>query len=448
MLGRPLWNWQRDFSAIALSRENGRFKFPIVTVCVPRQSGKTSLVGLLALHRCLVTADAQVWYTAQSRMDAVLRWRELVRLLRRSRLVELPSGTRNLDDASDWDYRVRSGVGTELVEFRNGSQLQVFSPSEDSLHGSVTDLIILDEARFFDEVRGRGLMAAALPTQATRDGQVWIVSTGGGPDSTFLASELEAGRAGIGDPTARRAHCEYGIGSDVPDGELLSAVWSAHPAAGCDGGPKFDALQVASESMPAWQFAHEYGNRWRSEADARLIPESSWSRGRMADLPAGRAVFAADVAIDRSSAAVVACVGNTISVVDYRPGVVWLADRLCELADRYEPAMIAIDAAGPAGSVAEELRPRLPVLHVTSTRELAGACGLFHDAALADPPLVGHVESADLDIAVSVATWRTVGQSKIWSRVESGPLMIASSLALWASGRIAAETPPEPPAIW
>ena len=41
-------------------------------------------------------------------------------------------------------------------------------PGGGPLHGSVTDLVVLDEARFFDSLQGDALMAAALPTQATQ----------------------------------------------------------------------------------------------------------------------------------------------------------------------------------------------------------------------------------------------------------------------------------------
>src|SRR4051812_29037537 len=260
-MGCQLWPWQADTGAVALERRpDGRYRYPIVTVCVPRQSGKTTLVGLLAFMRCIHESDTRVWYTAQSRMDAMGRFRDFVRLIRRSNLIELAPKITNKSQYV-WDYRVRMAIGAELIEFGNGSTFQVFSPAEDALHGSVADLVIFDEARFFDEKAGRDLMAAALPTMATRDGQLWIISTGGGPSSTFLAGELEKSRAEANTAETRRAHFEYGIGYDVADHQLLDAVWAAHPAAGFEGGPNYDAFTVAAANMPAAQFAHEYGNR-------------------------------------------------------------------------------------------------------------------------------------------------------------------------------------------
>lgn len=446
--GTPLWPWQADTARVALERRpDGRWRYPIVTVCVPRQSGKTTLTGLLAFHRCIEQPDCRVWYTAQSRQDAMGRFRDFVRLLRRSDLVELNSGVRNTGDYA-WDYRVRLGVGAECIEFGNGSMFQIFSPAEDSLHGSVTDLVIFDEARFFDEAAGRGLMAAALPTMATRDGQLWIISTGGGPESTFLAGELERSRAELGSADTRRAHFEYGIGYDVADFELLDRVWQAHPAAGQPGGPNLDALTVAAGAMPPQQFAHEYGNRWRSSDDARLIPRDRWDAGLWQAMPAGEPFLGVDVAIDRNSAAVVACIGSVLQVLDYRPGVTWLADRVFDIAAAHNPPAIWLDPAGPAGAVALELAARLPgMVHMATGREVSAACGAFEDAAASDPPLLGHVMSEALDESVSFAAHRRIGQAWQWSRVDSGPVLFASTLA-HAAYRAALANPVAEPMVW
>jgi hypothetical protein len=421
LFGHRLYPWQARVGRIGLSRRAGRWRYPVVVVCVPRQSGKTRLMLTICVDRCLRQAGAQVWYTAQSRNDAALRFRELVRLLRAGPLRECPYRVRK---DGDWDFRVRAGMGTEEVEFANGSQLRIFAPAEDSLHGSVTDLVVLDEARFFDSLRGDGLMAAALPTQATRDGQVWIASTAGGPDSTFLRRQVEIAKTG-----GRSAIAEWGIDQDVPPGGLLEAVWACHPAAGQPGGPRFEALEVACEQMPAWQFAHEYGNRWRSEADVRLLPAPLWAACQHeAPLPAGRPVFAADVPLDRSESTIVACVDGVVELVDSVAAAA-VAPRLLELAAAWDPLAVVVDAAGPAGTVAERLRPVFDRLVISSTRDLAAACGMFFDAVLDGSARVR--PSSVLTLSAATARRRHVGQMWVWSRTDGGSPLVAASLAAW-----------------
>jgi hypothetical protein len=436
------WDWQTRAARVGYSRRANRWRYPIVVVIVPRQSGKTRLVQVVAIDRCLGTPGAQVWYTAQSRMDAVLRWRELVRLLRRSPLVE--GSTHRGYNAGGWDFRVRGATGNEEIEFANGAQLRVFAPAEDSLHGSVTDLVVLDEARFFDQRHGDGLIAAALPTQATRDGQIWIPSTAGGPESRFLARQVEVARAALDDPTARVGLVDYGIGPDVDDADLLDAVWRAHPSAGLEGGPVYDALVVAAEHMPSWQFAHEYGNRWRTEADVRVLPADQWAATvYAAPLPPGAVTFGADVPPDRSEGTIVACSGGVVEIVDVVPAA-HVAGRLYELATTWNAAAVAIDAAGPAGTVAEQLRPVYDRLVVATARDLAVACAAFYDAVL--DGTAQHRPNVVLDSAAAAAARRPVGQSWVWSRLDGGSALVAASLARWCSSRAPAEV--EPSRIW
>jgi len=432
LLGMKPHPWQARAGGVGLARVKNRWRYPIVVVSVPRQSGKTRLAFIVCVDRCLRNDGAQVWYTAQSRMDAVLRFRELVRLLRASGLVEAPVASfHHQFQKSKWDYRVRSGIGAEEVEFWNGSQLRIFAPAEDSLHGSVTDLVVIDEARFFDAHQGDGLMAAVLPTQATRDGQVWITSTAGGPESVFLHRQMEVAKSTT---SGHVALIEYGIGSDVPAGDLLDAVWRAHPAAGRPGGPRREALEVASEQMPAWQFAHEYGNRWRTEADIRVLPAPVWEACRHDDpLPDGRPVFAADIPLDRSESVIVGCVDGIVEVVDTMPAAA-VPDRLVDLVGQWDPLSVVVDAAGPAGTVASRLQLVCPDrLKVTSTRELAAACQGFYDAVTSGTARVR--PSLVLNASAAMAHRRTVGQAWVWSRVDGGAPLVAVSLAMWEWSR-------------
>jgi hypothetical protein len=368
-------------------------------------------------------------------MDAVLRFRELVRMLRASPMVEASYASfRHRVQTEVWDYRVKSGVGSEEIEFSNGSQLRIFAPAEDSLHGSVTDLVVIDEARFFDAHKGDGLMAAVLPTQATRDGQVWITSTAGGPESMFLARQMEIARASQ-QTGGHVALVEYGVGVDVPAGALLDAVWAAHPAAGRRGGPVREALAVAAEQMPAWQFAHEYGNRWAGgEGAARLLPEDCWvACEHSGPLPgSGRPVLAVDVPLDRSPATIVRCRGGVVEVVEQVPADA-AGRRLVEVAVEDDAAKVAVDVGGPAGTVANDLQPIGDRVAVPATRDLTAASAAFYDAVLAGTARVR--SSPVFDAAAASAERRMIGQAWTWSRSAGGSPLVAASLALWAEHR-------------
>lgn len=432
LLGRPLRPWGHLVADTGLARVDDHWRFPMVVLSVPRQAGKTTLAATVAIDRCLRFPGAQVWYTAQSRTDAAQRLADMAHLLEAS--VLRPWGRRDPPrgiHGGTWDYRVTMGVGNEAVTFPNGSALRVFAPREDSLHGSVTDLVIIDEARFFPASLGAGLMAAALPTQVTRDGQVWITSTAGGPESTWLAELMEQGRGLVDDPDTQVCYAEWGIGDDVMEGDLLEAVWDAHPAAGLPGGPRWEAVKFAAETMPAWQLAHEYGNRWRSAEASRLVPAVWWESTVTDGGPQGDVCFAVDVSPERSAAAVLACGGGVVEVVAVRPGVGWAAQEVLRLVERWDPPVVAVDPGGPAVTVAETLRPQLEGRLVElKTRDVVAACGGFYDALRAGS--VAHRPDPDLDGAVPEASRRSAGGSWVFSRANGGHVLVAACLAHWA----------------
>ncbi|MBO0691609.1 MAG: hypothetical protein J2P58_01820 [Acidimicrobiaceae bacterium] len=433
LLGLEMRGWWREVGEAALDRQEGRWRYPRVVLSLPRQSGKTSMTSVVALERCLSTPDASVHYTCQSRADAVARFSDLLKLLRRSSLRQW-TGARPPRPGDPWDWRGQVGKGIENIQFANGSSIEVFAPRPDSLHGSTTSLVVIDEARFFDERLGADLMAAILPSQLTTDGQVWITSTAGGPESTWLMELMEQGRASVDDPVAQTCYAEYGVGDDVTEDELLEAAWAAHPASGLPGGPSRPAMTFAAATMPAWQFAHEYGNKWRTEAAEALIPAAWWSATRTDKGLEGRVTFAIDAATDRSTAAVVACAGGVVEVVRTMAGVGWLVPEILALAERHDPIAVVVDPGGPAVTVVEALRADLgDRLVEAKTRDVVAACGAFYDGLGAGT--ITHWTHPALDDAASSSSRRPAGGAWVFSRANGGHLLVAAALAAWADAR-------------
>ncbi|HSS09730.1 MAG TPA: hypothetical protein VLL25_07590 [Acidimicrobiales bacterium] len=448
LLGRPLRPWQWQVADRAMGRAR-RWRYPLVVLTIQRQAGKTTFVAVVAVDRCLSIPGTQVWYTAQSRLDAVLRFNDMVRLLRASTLRgwwnrQAPKPA----DYGTWDYRVTIGAGNEAVSFPNESAIRVFAPREDSLHGSTSDLVIIDEARFFDQVTGERLLAAALPTQMTRDGQVWITSTAGGVGSTFLADQVERGRQSIGEAGSRTCYAEWSLLEIGQPGELLEAVWDAHPAAGLAGGPDRDAVELAAESMPAWQFAQEYGNLWRAGEAEGMIPGGWWAATATTGGPMGAVSFGFDVAVDRSAAAVVACGAGTVEVIRAEAGVGWLEGEVRRLVEKWDPPMVAADGYGPSAATVEALGDLGDRLVSTKTRELVAACNGFYDGLAVEQPLVAHRPHPLLDQAAGKAERRAASGSWTFARTGGGHVLVAAALAWWADRRQAALEPAEEPSVF
>jgi hypothetical protein len=427
VLGRELMPWQQ-MAADLLNEHDGhgiRVR-PFVTVTIQRQAGKTTWLLAEALERCLFGPPfRRVWYTAQNGQYAREKWGELAE--------ELAGPGAPLRR----QIRAKFTNGTERLIFPNGSTFRPFPPTKDALHSMQSDLVIVDEAWKHDAVRGAELMQAIGPTQATRPGaQVVIVSTAGTADSTWLRAFVDRGRAG--DPAVTYLEWAIPDGADPMD---LDAVAAAHPAVGRTINRQFLEDQAGILAATPGEFARAYGNRWTSTLE-QLIPAADWSLIRHRDaIPAVGVppVFGADVAVDRSAAAIVSCWRSTegvpvLELIAHEPGADWVAGRLAELHHRHAAGVVLDGGTGPASTVVDALRHRdeLPGwVRAVSPREYTTACANLLDAVTGHT--VWHRGEPHLDAAVSAATRRTVGDGWAWSRrtptVDVSPL-IAGSLAL------------------
>jgi len=440
VLGWPPMPWQRQVLDVALEIDpsTGDWCYPTVCLTVQRQAGKTSLFGPAALHRCLLSTDQRVWYTAQKRIDARDNWMDVARRVRRSPL--RPSA------------KIRESNGSESIELANGSTYRIFAPHDEALHGKANAMVGVDEGWSFTETEGTGLVQAIVPTFATTGGQLWIISAAGTAASTWLRGYVEAGRHVV--DIGRRdgfAYFEWGISDDV-DPSDLAAVAAAHPANGFTLRP--GALAAAAAGMKPGEFARAYGNRWTSAVE-RAIPEALWLAAaarheQHPGLGTEPVAMGFDVGIDEKDAAIVAGwrdeAGRAhVEVVDAGPGISWLVPRLVDVVARYAPRAVGHDSVGPTTAVAGAVARAGVQLASTSTRDYAGACASFL-AAIVDGTL-RYTPHPELDAAAAGAAKRPVGDGGwAWGRRASvgtiAPL-VAATEAIWAWDT----APPEPAAF-
>ena len=427
-LGRPLMPWQRHVVDVALEVDGaGRFVYRLVEVTVPRQSGKTTLDGVVMDHRALVIPRARVWFTMQSQKDAV-DW-----LTNEHWPMLGPFGR---------EVALRRMAGSEHIKWqRSAGLIRPFPPTRDGLHGKTSDLVLIDECWKFDLLSGQGLDQGIVPTQATKvDAQVWKVSTAGDASSVWWLGSVEAGRAGVlAGRTDGVAYFEWACPDELDPCEPAS--WPQyHPAYGRTIGD--EAMHAALDLLGPDGFARAYGNRWVSVA-SRVIPLDAWRRGAEEPTPlpgAGELAVAFDVAVDRSDAAIVAAwrdelgVGH-VEVADHRPGTAWLVERLVELADRWRPRAVAFDDAGPAIDLGDAARRAGLELVGLNGRQYAGSCAAFLDGLVADPCTIRYRPHPALDAAAASAARRTLGDAWAWGRRQSSAslsTLTAATVAVWA----------------
>jgi hypothetical protein len=398
-IGLPLMPWQRQVVDVAGEHVGGVPCYREVVLTVPRQSGKTTLILAVLLHRALYYGRAQrIAYTAQTGHDARSKLLDdFVPLLERSPLAPLIE-------------RVYRANGDEAVIFGNGSRLEVLRNSVASGHGRTLDLAIIDEA-FADEddVREQAL----LPTMATRqDAQIVVVSTAGTDRSLYLRRKVDQGRAAVAEDSG--SGCAYFEWSAEPDDDPFDReTWRrCMPALGLT--VQESAVEHAMGTMTANEFRRSYLNVW-STVSEQMIPQKVWLACCSAKVaPTGTLSFAVDVALDRSSAAIVVCdKDGNLELIENRDGVAWVQQRVLELWRRWR-ATIVVDGYGPASAFVDPLKMLGVPVVVYRTSDVVAACALFYDAIL-DKAV--KVKADDrLTKSVAAATRRAVGQQWLFQR--------------------------------
>lgn len=440
MLGTPLMPWQANVARVATERrEDGSWRWPVVVVTVPRQSGKTTLMRSVLVQRTLMRPRHLAFYTAQTGKDARARWMDLVEAAEAAPLTG-PLAT------------VRKAAGDSALSWPNGSKIGTFAPTPKSLHGYTPPLVMTDECFAFDLAAGNALEGAIRPAQITlRDRQWWIVSTAGTADSGWLRRWVDLGRQSVQDGAESGiAYFEYSLGEGDPyDRE----AWrSFHPALGLTVDE--DALAADAASTPRGEWERAYCNRWTSTSDS-VIPLDVWdSLGRdQLPKPHGTIGLGLAVAEDRSEAALWAAWITpddraALRVVRAEAGIAWLEDAVREArAVLGESAVVVATEDGPVRQITDRLRQDHVDVLGLAPRDFATACGSL--LWRASNGILDHDRSPALRAAVTVAQTRPMGDGSYGfaRRASNGSIaaLEAATVALRAAEHV---QPGEAPKIY
>lgn len=411
LMGLPFMPWQQQVADTALEVDDrGIYRYGTVVLTVPRQSGKTSLLRPVMAQRCLAIPRGRVWLTAQLRQDARDTWTDTVEVIEDSPLAGLVTK--------------RATNGSETLTFRDQrSTLRLFNAGSDkALHGKQSDLVFVDESFAFTEEQGDQILQAVIPTQATRPGaQLWIVSTAGTAASTWLRQLVLDGRAGAG---RRTCYFEWSIPEDTEDLGDLETYLRYHPAVGHTIGR--EALESAQERMKPSEFARAYGNFWTSAAEWAIAP-AIWQAAASTASVDRRRPFAIgiEVAANRSGGAIVACGTGAetglpiMEIIDIRPGIGWIVERVLELLRAYPQMTIVIDPVSPAGSVHRKLVEHQERRHRVPLADFATAEYVDAHVDFLDSLTAGRLQQPNeprLDTALAATTTRQLRDVTVFAR--------------------------------
>jgi hypothetical protein len=437
--GLVLDPWQQYALHVGLGENaDGSWSAFECAVNVPRQNGKGALIEARELAGLFLLGERLILHSAHEFKTSIEAFRRIEQLVM------------NCDDLRKRVARVRRTTGEEAIELLTGQRLRFLARSGGSGRGFTGNCNVLDEAMILSD----DAMGALMPTMAAvKDPQVWYLGSAGiGHPSMQLGRlrqrALAAVESGVPDPSL--AYLEWSIDPHVTecpmgcerhdDPRAPGSVAKANPALGFRltlehtererltmgeaifGRERLGVGDYPSDSVDTWQVIGE--DAWRALADGDSQPSDP-------------VAFSIDMTPERShtSIGVAGLNGEAVhvEVVENRPGMDWVVERVRDLHERWSPRCWVVDAGGPAGSLIPDLERALGVEVVSpKVRQVAQACGQFYDAvASAD---IVHLDQAPLATALAGARKRDLGEAWAWARrgvgVDISPL-VAVTLARW-----------------
>lgn len=417
--------WQDGVGRLALAkRADGLYAADTVVISIPRQVGKTFLVGALIFALCIIHPGLTVIWTAHRFKTARETFTSLKLMALRSVMVP------HVDPDA-----IHSAAGNESVLFRNGSRVLFGARERGGGRGfSEVDVLVLDEAQILTS----NAMDDLVPTtNAARNPLILLTGTPPRPVDpgevfTMLREEALAGES----EGTLYVELSADRGADPNDREQWRRANPSFPHRTNERA----MLRMMKNLTPA-SFLREGLGLWDEVVRHKaIITATEWAE--LAHVgPAGE-VKPAALAVDMSHAralSIAACwAGETFVHVeevwagsDDAAAAEWVAAR----AGRRTP--VAIDAMSPAASLIPQLKARQVQVVTTSATDMARACGMFYDDATARR--LSHGGQQSLTDALSGARKRAIGKAGGWgwdrsdADVDIAPLVAATLARLAAS---------------
>lgn len=351
--------WQHGIGQVALGkRRDGLYAASVggVVMSIPRQTGKTYLIGWLVFALCTLQPGITVIWTAHHSRTSDETFDKMRTMALRPRVARYIDG------------KPRTANGQQVVKFNNGSRI-LFGARE---HGfgrgfDEVDVLILDEAQKLTESAMSDMVPA---TNAAANGLVFLMGTpprpGKDPSEVFTARRDDGLN---GDPDTFFVEFSADDGSKIVDWEQLAKANPSFP----HRTSKTAILRMQKLLGSDDNFRREAYGIWDStNAEQTLIDRATWDalKGSPPE-PGGPVAYAVKFSPDNGRVALTVAAtcddGATfVEVVDFAstsvgigPGAKWLAERW------RESDAITIDGQSHAGLLVEELLKRgVPAHHI------------------------------------------------------------------------------------
>lgn len=430
-LGISFRSWQPGVGRVILAkRADGKYAATIggTGLSIPRQVGKTFLVGAIVFALCLLRPNLTVIWTAHRLRTANETFGKMQVFAKRKRI-------------KPHIVKTVLGSGEEEIVFRNGSRI-LFGARERGFGRGFdeVDVLIFDEAQILSEKALDDMIPATNQSRQPTGALLLFLGTPPKPEDpgeVFGRMRAEA-LAGEDDDTG---WVEFGADADflptpLPaplvkrDWEQVARANPSYP----DDTPREAILRMRKKLGPE-SFLREGLGIWDPIEYLGVFTMGAWAKcASKAEPPTPVSLgIASDpdqvwLSLGAASGGEKPHLGSVLRVRADR-GREQFVSEVKRIQDKHY-CDVVIDAKGPASFLIQDLDEADVTVTRTGLEDFVQACADIRMAV--DNKKISHRNYSDLNDAVDAAGWRTVGDRRVFAR-RSGDIsaLEAVTLAFW-----------------
>lgn len=402
-------SWQDGAGRLILAkRADGSYACSIggAVISIPRQVGKTFLIGAMVFALCLLYPGLTVLWTSHRLRTADETFGKM----------QAFAGRRKVKPHI---FDIRVGAGDEEILFHNGSRI-LFGARERGFGRGFddVDVEVFDEAQILTE---RAIDDMVPATNTAKNPLLIYMGTPPKPTDPSEVFQMKRAQALAGDDEDT-AYIEFSAdrGCDPMDRKQ----WGKGNPSVISGRTPETAMLRMIKNLSADSFVREGLGIWDEDDEKSDIDLEVWAGLEHMEEARPRPVaLAVQVSEDRQWTHIGLAGRRSdghahVQVVESFRGTAGVAERLAELRQTWNSGDVGIDPGGPAGSLMPALEAaKVPTASVWS-REVAGADAGFLDAVT--EKTLRHPSQPVLNIAVRAARKQPMGKAWVWRSNEPG----------------------------
>lgn len=428
-MGVAFDSWQHGIGAIALGkRKNGKYAATVggVVLSIPRQVGKTFLVGMIIIALCVLTPGFKVLWTAHRTRTSSMTFASLQAMVRKKKI---------------WPHvrAIRTANGEQEIHFTNGSVIMFGAREQGFGRGfDQVDAEVFDEAQILTAKALEDMVPAANASKQASGALLFFMGTPPRPADPGEEFSNRRSKA-LSGKSKDMVYVELSADPDA-DPDDLEQVAKANPSFP-HRTPVESILRMRENLTDDDSFKREALGIWDEDGgDPPPIPREKWNELALDDVPKDwpLASIGLDMNPERTRVTIAVAAfsddGVHLELAEdsafSEAGSQALVDWVFERSKRRVP--VVIDAYSPARSFEPELKRRGCLVRVMGAAELSQACGGIYDAAMQDKT-ISHFGQKALDDSLAGATKENFGPAGAWKwnrkslDVDLSPLMAATA---------------------